>query len=163
MLHLRTRLLQYPPKRKLDVLHQMTRKLDVTDVRRMIQRSNVVVLQYTRGVEVVNKAARALPSLIQRPVVEVLDYILDLIDETAALLPGVPDLAEALPEREDDDLGVGPAGVDLVDKLDVAAVEFRVSDIVDSVVVVGTEIDDGDVGSRVGGEVPVGDTCWVYV
>ena len=129
----------------------------------MIQRADIVVLQYPRCVEVIDEATRALSPLVQSPIVEVLDYTLNLIQEAGALLPGVVDLAEAGPEGEHDDLRLGPAGVYLVDELDVAVVELRAGDIVDGVVVVGAEIDDRDVGCRMGSEVPIGNACWVYV
>ena len=155
MLHLRARLLQVPTENKLDILHQVARKLHVSNISRMILRPNVVMLQDARRIEVVHKAVRTLPALVERPVVEVLNDILDLIDKGCALLVGVAYLTEAFPEGEDDDLGVWPAGAYLINQLNVAIVELSTGDVVAGVVVVSAEVDYGDVGGCVGGEVPV--------
>lgn len=53
---------------------------------------------------------------------EIVDYLLDLIDEATSLLVGIANLTEALPERYNNDLRVWPDLVDAADQLDVAVV-----------------------------------------
>ena len=154
MLDLRTRLLEDPAKRQFDVLHQMTRKLDVSNVRRMIQRPNIIVLQDARRVEVVHKPLAT--ALVQVAVVEVFDDVLDLLEEAGALLECIPDGTEARPQAQEDYLAIRPSFVDLVDQLDVAVVELGRGDVVGGVVVVRANVDDSDIGSWMSVEVPVG-------
>ena len=93
----------------------MTCKLRMSEVRRMILRSNVIMLQDPSRIEVIHKALRTLTLFIQTAIIEMAHDILDLVQESRALDPGITDLAEARPEGDDDDLGVRPAGVDFVD------------------------------------------------
>ena len=153
MLHLRPRLLQYPAKRQLDILHQMTGDLDVSDICRVVKRPNVVVLQDAGGVEVVYKPFSS--AFVQAAVVEISDDILDLMKEARALHPGVADLAEARPETQDDDLGLGPASVDFVDELNITGVELLMRNVVGSIVVIRPEVHHSDIGWWVGIEIPV--------
>lgn len=55
MLHLRPCGVQHPTEHQLDVLHQMARQLDMSNVCGMVQRTDVIVLQDTRGVEVIDE------------------------------------------------------------------------------------------------------------
>lgn len=96
MLDLRSRLLENPAKRQLDVLHQVTGKLDVPNVGRMVQRPNIIVLQDTRRVEVVHKPLAT--ALVQAAVVEVSDNVLDLLEEAGALLECIANGTEARPQ-----------------------------------------------------------------
>ena len=91
MLHLRSSLLQLPPKGKLDILHQMARQLYMPHISRMIKWANIVVLKNSSSVEVMNKA---LPTeLVQRAVFgEMPDDSLDLGGEASGLAVGVADL-----------------------------------------------------------------------
>lgn len=61
---------------------------------------------------------------------EIVDHFLNFGDESATLFPGVTDLAESVPEGENDDLGVWPNFMDAADQFDVAVVEFLIRDVV---------------------------------
>jgi len=67
----------------------VARELDVTDVCRVIQRRDVVVLEDPRGIEQVNELSRG--------VIKVCDYILDLALKRSSLDKGVAGGAEAFP------------------------------------------------------------------
>ena len=152
MLHLRARLLQNPSKGQFDILHQMTRKFDMSNIRRVIQRPDIVVFQNPGGVEVVHETLSA--ALVERTVIEGPHDILDGVYEATALRPRIAYLREAGPEGDNDDLGGWPATVDLVDKLDVAVVELGGCDVIRCVIIVGPNVDDSDVRRRMRRKVP---------
>ena len=58
--HLRPSSMQNPIKLELDVLNQVTRNLGMSHVCGVIERSDVIVLQQSSGVEVMNKWSRFL-------------------------------------------------------------------------------------------------------
>lgn len=72
MLHLRTRLLEIPPKDQSDILHQMARKLHMPYVSRMIERTDVIMLQDAGGVEVVHEALSV--ELVERAILGKVPY-----------------------------------------------------------------------------------------
>ena len=149
MLDLRPRGAEDESEIQLDVLQQMAGEFDVADVGGVVLGVDVVVLQDAGGVEVVHEVLAGVGAAG-----EVLGHAVDLGDEGAALGVGVADGAEAVPEGDEDDLGLGPLGVDFGDEGEVGGVELARGDVVGRVVVVGAEVDDDHVGGLVGGEVP---------
>jgi len=111
----------------------MTGDFDMADIRRMVLRADVVVLQNAGRVEVVHEGPQVpvvvvcrRPRAVGRRVVddgvsevtwgvEILVYGVDLGLESRALLVCVPHGAEAFPEGEADHLRFGVARVHLVD------------------------------------------------
>lgn len=143
MQHLRPSLLQLPPKHQPNILHQMARELDMSYIRRMVLRPDVIVLQNRGSVEVVHVATCALAAGVETAVVEVLDDSFDFGLESAALgvACAVDGRREAAPEAKDDDLGGGPGLVDCGYQVDVALGELGGGDVVDWVGVVGSYVD----------------------
>lgn len=96
---------------------------------------NVIVLQDTSSVEIVHKSTVIVVSI----------HLLDLIDESTALLPRVADLVEPIPQRDQYDLSSWILAVHLANKIDIAAQILLVRNIVVSVVVVGAQVDENNI------------------
>lgn len=136
----------------------MTRQLNLPHVRRVVLRADIVMLQNPRCIKVIHVATRALPSGVQRTIIEMPHDALNLRLQSAVLRERGVDGAETAPEAQHDDLRGRPGAVDGGDEVDVALGELRCGDVVDGVGVVGADVDEGDVCGGVRGEVPEG---WV--
>jgi hypothetical protein len=55
MLDLWTRGIQNPVEQNLDILNQVAREFDVSDISRVVLRPNIVMLQYARCVEIMDE------------------------------------------------------------------------------------------------------------
>lgn len=167
---LRPRRHHLPTELQTDVLHQVTRHLDLTNISRVPHWSNIVELQNARCVEEVNKRLRwvvqcsrlvchCVPDNGFREVifrVEVLVYGVYLASQVMALEVGVTQLKEADPHLHDDDLRIRPFSMDALNEtLVVFHIVCRI-DIVCLVGVVSANVYDDDVGSRMRVKVPSG-------
>jgi len=81
-------------------------------------------------------------------------YVFNFREEARALCKRGANGRETRPKGEDDDLRLRPDLVDAVDEFDVGLLEFRSRDVVDGVVVIGTDVDDCYVRRRVSREIP---------
>jgi hypothetical protein len=115
--HLWPRRPQLPSKLQVNILHEMARDLDIPHIRRVPQRSDIIVLQDPRRVKIVHKgligaarfagwqppfqgvARRALVRARQvRGAVEVLVYVPDLGDKGGPLDISVALFTKSVPE-----------------------------------------------------------------
>jgi hypothetical protein len=98
MQHLQPRLLQLPPKNQPHVLHQMASQLDMSHIRRMVLRPDIIPLQNPCSIEVVNITTLTLSLRVQRAIIEILNNTFDLWAKSAALNVSCTGGREAAPE-----------------------------------------------------------------
>lgn len=118
--------------------------LDVSKICGMPLRPNVVVLQDPCAVEIMHVA----------PLPIVLVHAVDFIVEGADLVVCVSALTEAVPQAHQDDLRIGVDFMHLTNEGEVRRHVLLICHRVSSVVVVGAEIDNDNVGWLVFLEVP---------
>lgn len=144
MLHLRSARQQIPAEPLLNELHEMAGHLDMSNIRGMPLRTDIVVLHDARGVEVMHEPLRLI-----RP-----RHLLDLVDERASLCVARSHGAEPIPQADQHDLRTRPHLVHVGHEVDVGLQVRAGRDVVVRVVVVGPEVDDDDVGGGMRAEVP---------
>ena len=81
-------------------------------------------------------------------------HLLNLLDEGTTLLPSISNLTKSVPKSDEDDLSSWVLLMHLTDKIDIAAKILLVRDVVVSVVVVGTEVDDHNIRLLMMSKVP---------
>ncbi len=159
-LHLWTSGRQYPVKVQLDILHQMACNLDVADICRVIQWTNVIVLEDTVSLLASETRSQAfdVPCGIEvvhvTRVGEVIVDILNLCNEGASLSIGIANSTKTTPERlevttlagcrrkverttyEDDDLCIWPGLMNAIDQIQIAVIKHLAGHIVGSVVII---------------------------
>lgn len=108
------------------------------------QTYNIVVLQNTSSVEVMHETGVLVVSV----------HLLNLLDEGTTLLPSISNLTKSVPKSDEDDLSSWVLLMHLTDKIDIAAKILLVRDVVVSVVVVGTEVDDHNIRLLMMSKVP---------
>lgn len=131
----------------------------MSDICRMPQRRDIIVLQDTRSVEVVDKALLLV----------MLVHALDFVDEQRALDISVPGCPETTPQRlrlsvygqsgdghtyHQNNICLGPDFVNIADEFHVVVIVVRAGDVVGWVVVVSADVDDYQICRTLSCKVP---------
>lgn len=105
---------------------------------------DIIMLENSSSVEVMNES---LPLVVAI-------HLLDLVDKGTRLSIAVANRTEAVPQRDEDDLRLGPDLADTGDEGDVAAEILLAAHAIIRIIIVRPKIDNGDVGSSMLLEVP---------
>lgn len=116
----------------------------MADIRWVVLRANIIVLHNPCGIEVVNESSM---------LVMIVNF-LNLLDKCTTLSIAVPNRTESIPERYQDNLCMGIDLVNTLYELKIALKIFLVSNVIMSVIVVGAQIDDNNVGRWMFTEIP---------
>lgn len=132
-------------KKKTNPIKETSRThLDMTNVCGMPLGANIIVLQDTRRVEIVDVALGLVLFI----------YLVDLINVSARLGIRVALRVEAVPKRHEDDLGLGVHGMHLGHEVEVALQVLLARHGIMRVVVIRADVDEHNVSLRVGREIP---------
>lgn len=133
-------LLRLPSKLNLNPSPQLRSNLHMSNISWMPSSGpNVIVLEDSLGIKQVDIIA-ASASL------KAVDKLRNLSWPPGSSDVSFSGLTEAKVERHDNDVSAGPDAVDLIDHLGVGRKKLGLCDVIVGVCVVGTDVDDDDVG-----------------
>ena len=158
--------LKVPPENQLNPLQQVTRDLDMSDIRQMVLGVNIVVLQKALGGEIVDETT-VFEVLIDIPglflVVSATDVLLSFLAESSPLRLLKVSWMEHLQTKlliekntyhEEDDR-IRPVRVDILYQVDVGMVIIPAGDFIRMAMIVAAHLNDHKIGRLLCFDVPL--------